>query len=167
MKFNKVEKIIKKTELECRVDEITLLSIEEYEQHKPVIPCIDDFWWLRSPGYFSYNAAGVFDYGTVYDFGVYDTTIGVRPALHISVLDSSEFSKGGSIEIFDKTWTVLDVKEDQIYVLADEIIAQRGFDKESNNWETSELKVWLQEWLKEQQKEYDKDEIEKEEAEYE
>lgn len=30
--------------------EITLLSIEEYENNKDLIPFLSDWWWLRSPG---------------------------------------------------------------------------------------------------------------------
>lgn len=170
MKLNKIETIIKKTERECKVAEITLLSVEEYRCYKSLIPYIEEDWWLRSPGSYSYYATSIDSHGAVYEGGSYVdyAFIGVRPVLNISISNSSEFFKGDSIEIFNKTWTVLDVKEDQIYILADKIIAQRRFDKESNDWEKSELKTWLEEWLKEQQKEYDKDGIEEEEvAEYE
>lgn len=149
--------------MECKIEEITLLSIEEYYRYRSLIPYLNKYWWLRSPGYDSLHAAYVCSSGAVDDYGfyVYCTDIGVRPALRISVSDSSEFLRGCSIELFDKTWTVLDITGDQIYVLADNIIGGHIFDTKSNVWETSELKAWLQEWVKEQCKECE-NEIEEE-----
>ena len=44
-------------------------------------------WWLRSPGIYSYSAAGVYPVGSVGDFGfsVYDGTGAVRPALWVNL----------------------------------------------------------------------------------
>ena len=57
------------------------------------------WWWLRSPGYFSYKASGVNDSGYVNDIGddVDSISYGVRPALHIN-LSSSSWESAGTID---------------------------------------------------------------------
>lgn len=84
-------------------DRIFLLSIEEAakyfseDRERQCIPVPDkkrdgeegnkakynSWWWLRSPGYSSYDAAFVGDDGYIYEFGdgVVDTSVLVRPAL--------------------------------------------------------------------------------------
>lgn len=127
------------------IEEITLLSIEEYEQYRSVIPSIDEYWWLRSPGEDSDNAAYIHYYDVVNKYGAaVDTTgIGVRPALRINVSDTSSLQPGNKVQLLFQVWTVLDVKENQIYVLADDIVGRRRFDSKSNSWESSELKKWI------------------------
>lgn len=62
-----------------------LLSKDEYEKYRSKIPHIDRCWWLRSPGYASFNAVSVFTDGSVYHHGdiVYGVMRGVRPALRL------------------------------------------------------------------------------------
>ena len=45
-----------------------------------------DWWWLRSPGYYTVNAACVYNDGTLHPEGhiVNDDTVGVRPALWLN-----------------------------------------------------------------------------------
>ena len=44
-----------------------------------------DFWWLRSPGPWQYNAANVYDHGNLTEYGYnVDNACGVRPALWVS-----------------------------------------------------------------------------------
>lgn len=152
MKLNKIENGIKKTELECNVNEITLLSIEECERYKSLIPRIDASWWLRSPGDNSRLAAYVFGSGAVDVYGriVDFENICIRPALRLNMSDSAKLQPGNKVQLFDLEWTVLDVAEDQIYVLADDIISKHIFDTKSNVWETSELKAWLEGWIERQ-----------------
>lgn len=137
-----------KFQTKYEVTEITLLSIEEYKQYKPLIPCIDDFWWLRSPGFKSFLAAIVYGDGTI-DHSTYVNIsyIHVRPALRINVPYSSVFQPKDKIFLLDCCWTVLDVTGNQIYILADDTIGQRRFDSESNDWKSSEMKAWLENWL--------------------
>lgn len=146
MKLNKIEKIIKKTELECEVTEITLLSEDEYKKYKHLILVVDGWWWLRSPRYYAWGVAGVSGLGTLTCAGYNSTSGGVRPALWIKISNPEDFKASDTIELFETTWTVLGVMEEQIYVLADELIACRRFDAESNVWKRSELKEWLEEW---------------------
>ena len=57
------------------------------------------WWWLRSPGYDSGYAAGVYDYGWVYRYGhdVGSSDDGVRPALHLNLSSSNLFSYAGTV----------------------------------------------------------------------
>lgn len=87
-------------------DTVFLLSIEEAERYffidqkrraKATAYAMDNevwtdrenyaYWWLRSPGYYSGNAAHVHDTGAVHENGssVNCTALGVRPALWVSV----------------------------------------------------------------------------------
>ena len=57
------------------------------------------WWWLRSPGYDSGYAAGVYDYGWVYRYGhdVGSSDDGVRPALHLNLSSPHIFSYAGTV----------------------------------------------------------------------
>ncbi|MBR1866471.1 MAG: fibronectin type III domain-containing protein [Lachnospiraceae bacterium] len=97
-------------------DRITLLSLsdivrKEYGfptyywcEHSARIACDENgpgsWWWLRSPGNFTFSASYVHDDGYVYTYGyrVDHVSGGVRPALHIS-LSSFPLSKKGSVTV--------------------------------------------------------------------
>ena len=59
----------------------------------------ESWWWLRSPGYDSGYAAGVYDYGWVYRYGhdVGSSDDGVRPALHLNLSSPHIFSYAGTV----------------------------------------------------------------------
>lgn len=62
-------------------DKLTLLSKEEYEEFKNIIPQVDRWCWLRSPSpYGSYRAYLVYYIGDWDDYHVY-CSYAVRPAL--------------------------------------------------------------------------------------
>ena len=63
--------------------DVFLLSVEEYKKYKNVIPNIDKWWWLRTPGDDQYYAANVSTDGSVFHAGNYvgNDTYAVRPAL--------------------------------------------------------------------------------------
>ena len=63
----------------------------EYEGNGP--------WWLRSPGYISFDAAYVGSSGNVSRIGdgVYSDNFGVRPALHLNLSSVSEWSLAGTV----------------------------------------------------------------------
>ena len=146
---------------------ITLLSVEEAEnllteeQRKCKYnnePC---WWWLRSPGYSQYNAAFVLYGGSVNYFGHrvdYDRGC-VRPALKLSTLKSSNLKSikklgvGERFEFGGYTFTVISNK----YALCDEAIAQMAFRedyeaKDSNVYEKSDVKKFLDNWFRENYK---------------
>lgn len=57
------------------------------------------FWWLRSPGNSSHDAAGVYYYGWVFGYGydVQEPAGGIRPALYLNLSSSDFFSYAGTI----------------------------------------------------------------------
>ncbi len=57
------------------------------------------YWWLRSPGHYSYNAAYVRSSGDVRRGGddVNYDGVGVRPALHLNLSSVSEWSPAGTV----------------------------------------------------------------------
>jgi hypothetical protein len=56
------------------------------------------WWWLRSPGYFSYSAANVRDdgYVSVYGYEVFYIYGGVRPALWLEMKQPADTGAGGA-----------------------------------------------------------------------
>lgn len=147
---NLINKHAKKTMLkdtEYQIKEATLLSVGEYKKYHHLIPESRDCWWLRPSGFSQSFVARVHDFGIVYESGLYVITdaTAVRPALRIQTSNPESFKAGDKIDIQDKKWTVLDVSEDHLYILCDSSVGVHRFDKESNNWETSELKCWLEE----------------------
>lgn len=120
------------------VDEITLLSIEEAKKLPDHILCCGDKWWLRSPGYYQYTAINVLNGGDVRETGstVGDVNIHVRPAFRISNLESEN---GEPLKI-GKTWCIV---IDKGLVLADYPVCKHRFDSKSNDWETSELRAFI------------------------
>lgn len=148
------------------LEEITLLSADEYCKYDSVIPDIDAPWRMRSPGeYFDQEELSVDD--THFTCGshphlpwggslesachITDSNYGIRPAIKLSIESSDNLSKaeqkdlvGTKIEYGNCQWTVLDASSNEVYALCDEIIAQRQFDPKTNVWENSELKGWLE-----------------------
>lgn len=124
-------------------DELFLLSIEEYEKYKGVIPVIGSWWWLRSPGDFSSYAADVYDVGSVFTNGssVYGTN-GIRPALKVSKSEISNLQIGDRKIYYDFPF----IKIDDDLLIAEVPIAFDKFDDESNDYEKSYVKRFLEEW---------------------
>ena len=128
-------------------DKIFLLSKEEYKTYQDVIPTINLWWWLRSPGYKSNRATGVDYGGFVRNRGNF-VTYGdgaVRPALRVD----EYFEIGQRIIVADYPWIVVDSN----LAIAETPIAFRRFDEKSNNYETSEIRQFLLDWYKERMKE--------------
>lgn len=125
------------------VSEVLLLSDKEWRQARniPNVPIrARDWWWLRSPGDHSNYATGVSRDGGLFYYGGYVYRPGgcVRPAFRISHL--SGFKPGDKITVGNKTVCTV-ISED--VALADNIICRHRFDADNNNWETSELKTFI------------------------
>lgn len=147
---------------DIELEEVTLLSIEEYKKYKNIIPLLEKWWWLRSPGFVGYYPYYVADVDCVGDVAEYGSYIGVhkravRPALKIKTSEVNCFDIGDTISFpkdhIGDEYIVLDKLPNNIlYILSKDIVSIRRFDPESNVWETSELKQWLEEqysWMKE------------------
>lgn len=97
-------------------DKLFLLSLSEVDEteeskeygfwDKKTRKCKNDnfseetyFWWLRSPGNSSHDAAGVYYYGWVFGYGydVQEPAGGIRPALYLNLSSSDLFSYAGTI----------------------------------------------------------------------
>lgn len=132
------------------IGKIKLLSEEEYCKFKPIIPELTVTWWLQSEseegkyGTCDYVACVAYNDGSI-DPRATNWRHYVRPALY--VLGANDLISGDKITIFSRKWTVLEVREDHTaYVLCDSAIALRRFDRESSEWEKSELKDWIEKW---------------------
>jgi hypothetical protein len=134
---------MKHIDLYTGVYEITLLTAEEYERYEPKIPTINDRWWLRSPGSGQLYAKYVSDAGGVPNYGdrVNTDDGAVRPALKSEIID---LPIGERFIALGNRWTVIDTG----LAISNESVAHRRFDCESNDWETSELRAWLEDWAK-------------------
>lgn len=66
-------------------DYIALLTADQYRKYRSLIPEADDWWWLATPwtcnSANSYYVRGVIASGTLYYYGAYIGSNGVRPAL--------------------------------------------------------------------------------------
>ena len=149
MKAEKI--IITKEQINIDIKDIALLSIEEYEKCKDIIPKIKEYWWLRTPSYNSTGHVGYIDPNGNMNykggFSVFDQ-IGVRPIL----ITNKNFSKnnlGNKIYFINYKWTIINSN----ILLWDDIIAQTYFHSDwlandANDYETSDIKKWLENWLK-------------------
>lgn len=135
------------------MSKLFLLSIDEAKKIPQYILACDSWWWLRSPGYDTNYAAGVYFDGVVAEGGrVGNDFSSVRPALHLkSDVSNFERTKKGYIKFGHKPdgkpikW--IDVSE---YVgfpcmLMKKLYEYHSFDKKSNVYEISEIYKRLQE----------------------
>lgn len=117
---------------------ITLLSLAEYREYGKKIPFISEWWWLREPGDESYLV--MFARNAVDRAGgfVGDDDNAVRPVL------LGKFGNFIEFEFAGYSWVIL---SDNMAICKD-FIGYHRFDKESNNYEKSEIKEYLETWLK-------------------
>ena len=125
---------MKHIELKHGKYEITLLTKEEYKRYKNRIPLVHCWWRLRSSSN-GQTLVAVVSYGG----GVNDGDYAVRPALK---LEDINLTVGERFIALGNRWVVID---DHV-AISEDVITHRRFDCESNDWETSELKVWLEYW---------------------
>lgn len=69
------------------IDEVNMYFASDSERMATLSDGTSVYWWLRSPGYYDKNAAGVAGSGWVRDDGnrVNDDNVGIRPALWINL----------------------------------------------------------------------------------
>ena len=147
MKANKL--ITTTQEFDIKITGITLLSKEEYEENRDIIPAVN-WWWLRSPGGNQSLAALVRSGGSLnssrvhYDYGY------VRPALYVWNPQSSNLKRGDNFELAGYTWTMLS----NDLALCDETVGQTCFRRDwraedANVYDKSDIKQWLHDWAEE------------------
>ena len=134
-----------------KVKETTLLTKEQVERLPLELLACGRWWWLRSPGSYQYDAAIVRSDGSVNHYGNYVNydDVCVRPAFVIPGLDSKIYDKvqlGGYRYTLNGDYiggcvcTVVD----KDLLLADDVVCRHHFDAESNNWDKSELKAFIE-----------------------
>ena len=133
-----------------QVEKATLLSTEEYEQHKAAISKLgfNFWWWLRSPGtYSNYYAAGVDDFGYVYSYGfnVDNSYDAVVPAL---VIVASKSEIGSRFSFGDKEFLILSPE----LAICTSSIGKHCFREDwqapdANDYEASDVKKFVDEWF--------------------
>lgn len=123
--------------------EITVLTNEEYEKYNDLnrIPLVGNWWWLRSPGYNQRSATGVNSVGDVSHCGagVYNDDGAVRPALKSEILN---LSVGTMFTALGNTWIMID----DHFAISVDVVSHQKYDDDTNTWETSYLKSWLEKW---------------------
>lgn len=147
---------------QIKIKGITLLSKKEYYRyHKNFYP-VNSCWWLRSPGCFAHLAEMVDEDGDVNRRGnlVGDSDVGVRPALKIANLKSSDYDIRDKFTFMGYTWTVIS----RTLCLCDSIIGKHCFRenwltvteddrvetvKDASCYEASDIKKFLEDWWSE------------------
>ena len=150
----------KPSEIEIQVKEITLPSVEEVEEehkkpHHGILASVI-WWWLRSPSNAydtvidaSKRVMTVCMNGAIYyDGDTADTASGgIRPVLRIVNDESQRFEVGDKITVAKKMWTAIKPN----LFLCDENVGRSCFREDrqaedANNYEKSDIKVWLDNW---------------------
>jgi len=149
------KRIVARVPVDIQIAEVTLLSKEEFEIAENNISAIRGWWWLRSPGFTLHNAALVYDYddGLLYDHDVDDDRGCVRPALRI-VQTPYGLKLHDVIELAGYSWTIVCVLENYCYALCNCAVGETYFREDwkaenANNYETSDVRKWLENWVKE------------------
>lgn len=133
------------------IKKITLLNSEELKEYKYIIPktlispSYDIYWWLRSEGKDPEETEIVTWDGKRLSMARY-LEYDVCPVLKL-ITSPHRLGVGTEFRLFGFEWTVLDVKDGVTTAICNTKIACRRYDTESNDWETSELKAWLEEWI--------------------
>ena len=136
------------------VDGAILLSDSEAKAFPEEVRAYPHWWWLRSPGYYLLYTAGVGYSGRVCDIGdtVTHRNRAVRPALILNP-KSSNLNNGNVIRVFDHNWYF----QDNLALLMDEPLTKMAFNEyesKGNDYETSDVKKYLDNWFKEQKEKF-------------
>lgn len=132
-------------------DDIFLLSADEYEHYKRMIPHENCCWWLRSPGNRQHYATFVNLVVSVcyYGLDVSRDDLTVRPALKYSNLESQIIKSSIYKDRFlfhEFPFRIID--EENKIAIAEVPITFDMFDEESNDYETSYIRRKFLAWFK-------------------
>lgn len=136
---------------DCEIQSISLLSIEEYKKYKRRIDAMKKkplFWWLKSSGKTNDSVLCIENDNNknkVIERQI-DFSSCVRPVLRIKT--DTKIKTGHIVAICGYDCTVIDKFEDIAFVIFNEPLEDWFcFDENSNNWEKSEIKRYLEETL--------------------
>ena len=142
------------TEQEVEVEDVLVLSKEEYEENEDIIPIHDDNWWLRTSYPYASSSPMVYvapckkeGSNTPEGRSIRCTSIGISPALRIKNLEATGLERGDRIEIAGFKFTIIN----GIYAQCDEIVGYSFFRKNYKSynavdWTVSDLRKWLYKW---------------------
>ena len=131
------------------IQDISLLTVSEYNKYMNLIPKIEKSWWLQDKG-----DSGCFYIvswldGEPFEGGYYAGQRYVRPVLRVTDV---KYQPGEKAAIFAHSWTALDTIDGVTLLLCDSMVTLRRFDKVENRYEGSEIQQWLRNWLAKRQK---------------
>lgn len=133
---------IVKTKIKTSIEIVglTLLSADEYERYKKFIPRINNWWWLRSPGYYGYRASYVNTNGDLDNCIVDDTHEAVRPALILK----HTLNIGDKLSFAEHQWTIISEK----YAICDDTFTDMAFREDysvthADSYLESDIKKYL------------------------
>jgi hypothetical protein len=132
--MNKVVNKINKKD----VENIRLLTEDEYHKKSNVITKIEKDWWLRGR-----NMQGSDEWGTAVVDGdsvqinvaISDSDVGLRPVIVLR----KRYDMGDKIRFIGVTWTVIS-NEYETVALCDDVLLCTYFDEESRDYNTSHIK---------------------------
>ena len=121
----------------AQIEEVTLLSSEDWKHAREVAPIYTGTWWLRDPDEDDYLVYAVANGGVVDCWGFPPRTLlGVRPAF---IVKNTGLKRGDKLLVGNTVCTIL--KDD--LVLSDTVIALHKFDRRTNNYDKSEIKQYI------------------------
>jgi hypothetical protein len=138
------------------IKSIDLLSADEYRKYISLIPDIGNYWWLKTPSPGNENCVLVAcNHDDVLFSHRFDFVCGVRPfcTFEIENTDNAFWYKpkaliGSHFELQYNQWVILDAYNGEIRALCVLPIVNKRFDAKSREWDTSELKIYLNKMLK-------------------
>ena len=139
-----------KFEIGYEDDKIFLMNIDEYKFYKNRIPSLKTYWWLRSPGYYQNYAANVYGDGSVNYLGdfVYFGPYCIRPVIKLlRDLEYSSVDIGSKITFHSHRFIIIDFDDDYIYAISISGLWYAHYDKDSNDYEDSYIRKWLNTWF--------------------
>lgn len=120
------------------IEEVTLLSKEEWKLCRDICPNYTGWWWTRSADIFSDSSCYVNFGGSVRSSYVDHFYNGIRPAFIIRN-SLPLLKRGDHVFVGNIPCTVVS----PVVVLADYPVCLHRFDEDSNDYETSEIKEFI------------------------
>ncbi|MBQ5806307.1 MAG: hypothetical protein IIW24_03550 [Lachnospiraceae bacterium] len=119
------------------------------------------WWWLRSPGYNSNHAVVVDASGAVSEDGYFvsDVDCAVRPVIRVTDenIDDMKEIEDGYIRYLGTKWIDITDYIGTVCLLKKKCLKRpHRFDSESNDYEKSEIKEYIEEWYRRRQEKYGK-----------
>jgi len=128
--------------VELDINEITLLSREEYHQYKHDIDDMGLWWWLCTPSSKD-GKVMIVNHNELDDVGAYVDCGGVRPVLRISNLESVGLTIGSRFYLAGEQWRVISPD----LALTSRCITFMPFRcDDCTDYEGSDVEKYLQRW---------------------